>query len=74
MNSENNNKIDKNIFDKEELLKRVSKYLIIGLIVFLSAFFVPENKLKVVEVLFIGLSASAAFGVIDLFYPSVCIV
>ena len=67
-------KIDQTNFDKEELLKRVSKYFIIGLIVFLSAFFVPENKLRMVEALFIGLSASAAFGVIDLFYPSVCIV
>ena len=73
MNSENN-KINKNIFDREELLKRISKYVIIGLIVFLSAFFVPENNLKVTEALFIGLSASAAFGVIDLFYPSVCII
>ena len=69
----NNNKIDKSLFDKDELLKRICKYLIIGFIVFATSYFVPENKLRLVECLFIGISASAAFGVIDLFYPSVCI-
>ena len=75
MNSNNNNKrIDSYLFKKEEMLKRVSKYLLIGLLVFVTAYYVPKNKLEINEVLFIGISASAAFGIIDVFYPSVCIV
>ena len=76
MNSDNSNKknIDSYLFDREELLKRISKYLLIGVLVFVTAYYVPKNKLEMNEVLFIGISASAAFGVIDIFYPSVCIV
>ena len=73
-NQNQNQKIDVSLFDKEEIMKRALKYLIIGSIVFATAYFVPENSLHFTEMLFIAISASAAFGLIDLYSPSVCIV
>ena len=73
-NQNKNQKIDISLFDKEEMMKRALKYLIIGVIVFATAYFVPENSLQFTEMLFISISASAAFGLIDLYSPSVCIV
>ena len=55
----------------QELVMRVFKYIFEGLIVAVAAYLIPGKKLKVEEILTIGVIAAATFSVLDLFAPSV---
>jgi len=58
-------------FDFAEVLKRAIKYFIEGFVVALTAFYLPVGKkLRVEEILTIGLSASATFAILDMFAPA----
>jgi cell division protein FtsW (lipid II flippase) len=59
------------LFDFNELLKRAIKYLVLGLVIALVAFSIPKHKLKVEEVVVVGLSAAASFAILDIFAPSI---
>ena len=37
----------------------------------LAAFFIPEKKMKVEEIVMIGLTAAATFALLDMYAPSV---
>jgi ABC-type Co2+ transport system permease subunit len=58
--------------DLTELIKRIIKYLIEGLMVGLVTWVVgnTKNGLKIEEILLIGLTAAATFAILDTFLPS----
>ena len=55
------------MFDIAELIKRVVKYLIEGLMVSIAAFAIPKGSLKLEE---IALTAAATFAILDTYIPS----
>lgn len=60
-------------FDWMEVLKRALKYLIMGVMMCLVAFYLPMNKKRasLQNVLMLGVSAAASFAILDTFVPSV---
>mgnify|MGYP001250962989 FL=1 len=59
--------------DLGELVKRVIKYLVEGLIVALAAFVIPSKKLRIDETLLIALTAAATFSILDTYLPSLAV-
>ena len=59
--------------DLGELVKRVIKYLVEGLIVALAAFVIPSKKLRIDETLLIALTAAATFSILDTYVPSLAV-
>jgi len=57
--------------DAREVMTRVLKYFIEGLVVAVAAYALPGKALKVVDVVSIGLVAAATFSLFDLFAPSI---
>ena len=47
--------------DIQEILKRVVKYLVEGIMVAIAAFVIPQKALKLDEVMLIALTAAATF-------------
>jgi ABC-type Co2+ transport system permease subunit len=58
------------VFDLGELLRRVVKYLVEGLMVAIAAYAIPKKSLNLDEVLLISLTAAATFSVLDTYVPS----
>ena len=58
------------VFDLGELLRRVVKYLVEGLMVAIAAYAIPKRSLNIDEVLLISLTAAATFSVLDTYVPS----
>ncbi len=58
------------MFDITELIKRVVKYLIEGLMVAIAAFAIPKGSLKLEEISLIALTAAATFAILDTYIPS----
>tara|TARA_B100000287_G_C20559142_1_gene751706 strand:- start:617 stop:889 length:273 start_codon:yes stop_codon:yes gene_type:complete len=58
------------VFDLGELLRRVVKYLVEGLMVAIAAYAIPKRSLNLDEVLLISLTAAATFSVLDTYVPS----
>lgn len=54
-----------------EVLKRLVKYLIEGIVVALAAFAIPYKKISVEEALWLAFVAAMTFSVLDLFAPSI---
>lgn len=54
-----------------EVVKRLTKYLVEGLAVAVVAYSIPKRKLNGQEVLMITLTAGASFAVLDMVSPSV---
>jgi len=59
-----------NVLDLSELLRRVIKYLVEGLMVALAAFAIPQKSLKLDEIALIALTAAATFSLMDTYIPS----
>jgi uncharacterized RDD family membrane protein YckC len=57
--------------DVKEVLVRLMKYFIEGLIVSICAFALPGKKISVNEVVSLGLIAAATFSILDFFSPSI---
>jgi len=57
-------------FDLQELIKRIIKYLVEGLMVAIAAYAIPKQSLKMEEVIIIALTAAATFAVLDVFVPA----
>lgn len=57
-------------FDFGEMIKRVIKYLIEGIIVAIVAFAIPKHSLKLEEIMVIALCAAATFSILDVFLPA----
>ena len=62
-----------NLFDMNELIKRVIKYLIEGLMVAIAAFAIPKRSLNIEELISISLTASCTFAILDTYVPSIAI-
>jgi ABC-type Co2+ transport system permease subunit len=58
------------MFDVTELIKRVVKYLIEGLMVAIAAFAIPKRSLNLEEIALLALTAAATFAILDTYIPS----
>ena len=58
-------------FDLAEIIKRVIKYLVEGLVVALAAFFIPQKKMDMGEIVIIAFTAATTFALLDSFSPSI---
>lgn len=56
--------------DIEELLKRVIKYLVEGLMVAIAAYVIPKKSPSMDEVALIALTSAATFSILDTYVPS----
>ncbi len=53
-----------------ELVSRIVKYLVEGLVVAVAAIFIPKKSLPFDEVMTLAVLAAAVFAILDLFIPS----
>jgi hypothetical protein len=58
-------------FDLGEIIKRTVKYLVEGFVVALAAFFIPQKKMDMGEILVISFTAATTFALLDMFAPSI---
>jgi hypothetical protein len=59
-----------NIVDFPELIKRIVKYMIEGLVVAIAVFAIPKQSMNIMEIGLIALTAAATFSILDIFIPS----
>lgn len=55
-------------------IERLIKYILLGLIVILTAKYIPETKLLTKEIIMIGATSSIVFAILDLVSPTVRII
>ena len=53
-----------------ELVKRIIKYLVEGLMVAIAAYAIPKRSLNVEEIILIALTGAATFSILDTYIPS----
>jgi len=53
-----------------EVMKRISKYLLIGFIVSIAVYAIPKTRVKCDEIILIGVIAAATFSIIDTYLPT----
>ena len=53
-----------------ELVKRIIKYLVEGLMVAIAAYAIPKRSLNVEEIILIALTAAATFSILDTYIPA----
>jgi len=53
-----------------ELVKRIIKYLVEGLMVAIAAYAIPKRSLNIEEIVLIALTAAATFSILDTYIPS----
>jgi ABC-type Co2+ transport system permease subunit len=53
-----------------EIVKRIIKYLVEGLMVAIAAFAIPKRSLNIEEIVLIALTAAATFSILDTYIPS----
>jgi ABC-type Co2+ transport system permease subunit len=58
------------LINVSELVKRIIKYLVEGLMVAIAAFAIPKRSLNIEEILLIALTAAATFSILDTYIPS----
>lgn len=58
------------MFDLVELVKRVIKYLVEGLMVAIAAYAIPKRSLNLEEIALLALTASATFSILDTYIPA----
>ncbi len=58
------------MFNITELIKRIVKYLIEGLMVAIAAFAIPKRSLNIEEIALLALTAAATFAILDTYIPS----
>jgi len=58
------------MFDIAELVKRVIKYLVEGLMVAIAAYAIPKRSLNLEEIALIALTAAATFSILDTYIPT----
>ena len=61
------------MFDIAELVKRVIKYLVEGLMVAIAAYAIPKRSLNVEEIVLLALTAAATFSILDTYVPSIAV-
>lgn len=58
------------LIDVSELVKRIIKYLVEGLMVSIAAYAIPKRSLNLEEIVLIALTAAATFSILDTYVPS----
>jgi len=58
------------IINVGELVKRIIKYLVEGLMVAIAAYAIPKRSLNIEEICLIALTAAATFSILDTYIPS----
>ena len=58
------------MFDIAELVRRVIKYLVEGLMVAIAAYAIPKRSLNIEEIALIALTAAATFSILDTYIPT----
>lgn len=58
-------------FDFKEMITRLVKYLVEGLVVSLVCSLLPSRSLDISEIALIGLVAASIFSILDLLAPSI---
>jgi ABC-type Co2+ transport system permease subunit len=58
------------MFDVNELIKRIIKYIIEGFMVAIASFAIPKRTLNLEEIALIALTAAATFAILDTYLPS----
>jgi ABC-type Co2+ transport system permease subunit len=53
-----------------ELVKRIIKYLVEGLMVAIAAYAIPKRSLNFEEIILIALTAAATFSILDTYIPT----
>ena len=61
------------MIDLGELLRKVVKYLVEGIMVAIAAYAIPKKALNVDEILLIALTAAATFSILDTYVPSMAV-
>ena len=59
------------MFDIGEIIKRVIKYLVEGLMVAIAAYAIPKASLNLEEICLIALTAAATFSILDCYVPNI---
>jgi|TARA_B110000908_G_C10171702_1_gene411163 ABC-type Co2+ transport system permease subunit len=59
--------------DLGELLRRVVKYLVEGIMVAIAAMAIPKRSLNLEEIGLIALTAAATFSILDTYVPSMAV-
>ena len=52
-----------------ELVRRIIKYLVEGLMVAIAAYAIPKRSLNIEEIVLIALTAAATFSILDTYVP-----
>jgi ABC-type Co2+ transport system permease subunit len=58
------------VFNISELIKRIVKYLVEGLMVAIAAYAIPKQSLNLEEITLIALVAAATFSILDTYIPA----
>jgi hypothetical protein len=56
-------------FNFREIMKRVIKYLVIGIVVALACFAIPKKSMDLEEIALISLVSAATFSILDTYMP-----
>jgi ABC-type Co2+ transport system permease subunit len=59
------------MMDFTEIIKRIIKYLVEGLMVAIAAYAIPQRSLNMEEVTLIALTAAATFSILDCYVPNI---
>ena len=57
-------------FDVQEIIRRIIKYLIEGLMVAIAAYAIPKKSMNLEEIALLALVAAATFSILDTYLPS----
>lgn len=57
-------------FDVQEIIRRIAKYLIEGLMVAIAAYAIPKKSMNLEEIALLALVAAATFSILDTYIPS----
>ena len=51
--------------------QKITKYLLMGLVVFLTTRYIPDNLIQTKEALMIGATSAITFAILDMVSPSI---
>jgi ABC-type Co2+ transport system permease subunit len=57
------------LVNMNELVRRIVKYLVEGLMVAIAAYAIPKRSLNIEEIILIALTAAATFSILDTYIP-----
>ena len=52
-------------------LQKLTKYILMGLIVLIATKYIPDNELKTKEIIMIGATSSISFAILDMISPAI---